>query len=210
VALLSIGLVSDAGRRHSWLVLIKGAGIRSLLLAIEQLEGSHAVAAVKAALPEHVRAQIEPRVLASGQYPVEVSAALQVAVRDVLGGGSWELSHRLGVDASLIDFRGIYRIFLRAIDRDSLWDRIERAFGQYNSQGVMRWIERTKTGARGIAEGVSGFNEGLWASTAGRMQGFMHLSGAKTAIVRAVDPTPESCRFEARWEADLEANRSCR
>jgi hypothetical protein len=182
-------------------VLIKGAGIRSLLLAIEQLKGSGAVGAGKAALPYHVRAQIEPQILASGLYPVEVSAALQVAVRDVLGGGSWEISHRLGVEASLIDFRGIYRIFLRALERDGIWDRIERAFAQYNSQGVMRWTERTASGARGHAAGVTGYNEGVWASTAGRMQGFMQLSGAKTASVRAVDPTPESCRFEARWEA---------
>lgn len=181
-------------------MLIKGAGIRSLLLAIEELKGTGAVAAVKAALPEHVRAQIEPQILASGLYPVEVSASLQVAVRDVLGGGSWEISHRLGVEAALIDFRGIYRVFLRALDRDSIWDRIERAFAQYTSQGIMRWTERTSSGARGHAAGVSGYNEGLWVSAAGRMQGLMMLSGAKKAVVRAVDPTPESCRFEARGE----------
>jgi len=180
-------------------VLIKGAGIRSLLLAIERLHGADAVARVLAAVPEDVRVRLEPRVLASRQYPVEVSASLQVAVRDVLGGGSWEISHRLGVEAAYIDFRGIYRVFLRALDYGSVWDRIERAWAQYNSQGTARWTDRTKTSARGVVTGVVGFNEGIWNSVAGRVQGLLLLSGAKTASAIAVHPTPESCQFEASW-----------
>ena len=180
-------------------MLIKGAGIRSLLLAIERLEGPEALAAVKAAVPEHIRQQLKPRVLASRQYPVEVSASLQEAVRDVLGGGSWEISHRLGVEAAFIDFGTIYRVFLRALDYGSVWDRIERAFGQYNSQGTARWTDRTRTSARGIVTGVSGFNDGIWNSVAGRVQGLLLLSGAKRASARAFDGTPESCHFEAEW-----------
>jgi hypothetical protein len=181
-------------------VLIKGTGIRSLLLAIERVQGAGAVAAVKAAVPPHIRAQIEPQIVVSRQYPVEVSASLQVAIRDVLGGGSWELSRRLGVEAAYIDFQGIYRIFLRALDYGSVWNRLERAWLQYNSQGAMRWADRTKTSARAVITGVEGYNEGLWGSVAGRVEGLLLLSGAKKAEVLVIDPTPESCTLAASWK----------
>jgi hypothetical protein len=181
-------------------VLIKGAGIRSLLIAIERLEGPEGLAAVKAALPADVRARIEPQVLASRQYPVQISAALQVAVRDTIGHGSWEISHRLGVEAAKVDFTGIYRVFLRAMDYGSIWNRIEHAFAQYNSQGSIAWTERTRTSARGQVTGVVGYNDGLWNSVAGRVQGLLLLSGAKSASARAFDGTPHSCSFEASWQ----------
>ena len=59
--------------------------------------------AVKAALPDAIRAQLEPGVLPVQWYPVEVPATIQVAIRDVLGDGSWEVSHRLGVAAWVDD-----------------------------------------------------------------------------------------------------------
>ncbi|MEJ7733678.1 MAG: hypothetical protein WKG00_31345 [Polyangiaceae bacterium] len=180
-------------------MLFKGAGIRSLLIAIERLEGAEGLAAVKAAAPAGVRARIEPQVLASRQYPVEISAALQIAVRDTIGGGSWEISHRLGVEAAYIDFKGIYRVFLRAMDYGSVWNRIERAFAQYNSQGSVKWTDRTRTSARGQVTGVIGYNDGMWSSVAGRVQGLLLLSGAKEASARAFDGTPQSCSFEATW-----------
>ena len=58
-----------------------------MLLAIEQLHGAGSVEAVKAALPEWIRAELEPSVMPVNWYPVEVCAELHVAMRDVLGKG---------------------------------------------------------------------------------------------------------------------------
>ena len=95
---------------------IRGAGIRSLLLAIEKLHGPAGLEAVKGAVPKHVREQVE-HVLPVQWYDVEVSSTLQIAVRDVLGGGKWDESHHIGFEAARIDFGGLYRVFVRADER---------------------------------------------------------------------------------------------
>jgi hypothetical protein len=109
------------------------------------------------------------------------------------------VSYQLGIEAGRIDFGGIYRVFLRVIDFDTLLDRTERAFRQYNSHGSAQWIERTRTSAVGEVHGVSGFNDGIWHSIAGRYAGLLQLCGAKIAEVEVVDPAPTHCRFIARW-----------
>jgi len=120
---------------------IRGAGLRSTLIAVEQLHGAGGVEKVKAALPAGVRTEIEPSILPVSWYPVEVAAQIHVAIRDVLGGGKWDLSHKLGALASRIDFTGLYRVFVRAVQYDTIWDRAERAWNQYNSQGDARWLD---------------------------------------------------------------------
>jgi hypothetical protein len=178
---------------------VRGAGIRSVLLAIEQLHGAGAVEAVKAALPEATRAQLEPMVLPVRWYPIEVSAALHVAVRDVLGKGDWGVSHQLGVVASRIDFTGLYRVLVRAVPYDSIWDRAQRAWQQYNSQGDARWVERGASSAVGIIRGVNGYNMGLWGSVAGRTEGMLQMAGVKAASVTVVEGTAIGGKISAIW-----------
>ena len=81
-----------------------------------------AITSVKAAIAPQLLAQIEPRVLPVAWYPVEVTAALHVAIRDVLGHGKWTASRALGVQAAQIDFNGIYRGFLRSMQYDTVFE----------------------------------------------------------------------------------------
>jgi hypothetical protein len=176
----------------------KGVAFRSTLLAIERLHGEGAVARVKDAMPERHRASME-NILAVNWYPIEVSAALHVAIRDTIGRGEWRESHRLGVEAARIDFTGIYRAVLRAIQYDTIWDRMERAWTTYMSGGNAKWEERGHGTMRGYVEGVAGFNNGMWLATAGRMEGLLLLSGAKGASAEPSDMTPTAAKFEALW-----------
>jgi hypothetical protein len=180
---------------------VRGAGIRSALLAIEQLYGDGPLQEVKAALPQAIRAQLEPNVLPVQWYPVETSAQLHVAVRDVLGKGEWTVSHELGAVASRIDFGGIYRVLVRAAPYDSIWDRAQRAWQQYNSQGDAKWIERGASSAVGVIRGVHGYNMGLWQSVAGRTEGMLQMAGVKAASVTVVEGTAIGARIEAIWVA---------
>ncbi|MGZ5969978.1 MAG: hypothetical protein ACXWP4_20035, partial [Polyangiales bacterium] len=93
----------------------KGAAIKSTLAAIEKLYGAAAHRAVIEAVPADVRAMITPTVIPVRWYPVEVSAAIHLALRDRFGHGSWEPSHAVGVEAARNEFTGIYRVFLRAV-----------------------------------------------------------------------------------------------
>jgi hypothetical protein len=178
---------------------IKGTGIRSLFEAIRKLRGEEGLAAVLEAVPADVRDELEPRVVASRFYPVRVSASLQQAVHDTIGHGHWTLSHQLGVEAAHIDFSGVYRIFIRTLGDDTLWNAIERAFQQYNSQGEAKWLDRRRGRARGVVTGVEGYNEGMWQSVAGRVEGLLTLAGARGASVEVRNPRPDGCELEAIW-----------
>jgi hypothetical protein len=177
----------------------KGAAIKSTLQAIANLRDAAALDAVKGALPAAIRAQIEPHVLPVAWYGVEVTAAIHVAIRDVLGGGQWSFSHTIGVEAARIDFNGIYRLFLRSMQYDSLWDRVARAWETYNSQGHPHWEDRTNGSAKGVVTGVSGFNVGMWNAVAGRCESLLTLGGARGASVEVREANATSCRMDALW-----------
>jgi hypothetical protein len=120
-------------------------------------------------------------------------------VRDVLGGGKWNASHRLGVAASRIDFTGVYRVMVRAVQYDTIWDRAERAWMQYNSQGDAHWTDRSESSAIGVIRSVNGYNMGLWQSVAGRMEGLLQLAGVKAASVEVLEGSATAARIEAIW-----------
>jgi hypothetical protein len=82
---------------------------------------------------------------------------------------------------------------------DSMWDRAERAWANYNSQGDTSWVERGPGHATGIVTGVSGFNLGVWEAVAGRLEGLLQLSGAKGATIEVKESSPTGCRLDAMW-----------
>jgi hypothetical protein len=177
----------------------KGAAIKSTLQAIERLHGEESLARVKGALAPAILAQIEPRVLTVAWYPIEVSAAVHLAIRDVIGQGDWSASRAIGVEAARIDFNGIYRVFLRSLQYDTIWERTQRAWVNYNSQGTARWEERAPGTAQGMVTGVTGFNVGVWNAVAGRLESLLHMSGARGATIDVHDATSTSCSFDAMW-----------
>jgi hypothetical protein len=180
-------------------VKVRGAGIRSTLFAIEELYGKAGLEHVKEALPPHLRAELEPALLPVKWYPVEIPATIHFTVRDAFGGGTWDASHKLGVAASRIDLTGIYRVLVRAVQYNTIWDRTEQAWSRYNSQGDARWVERGPSSAIGIIRGVGGFNMGLWCSVAGRTEEMLRMSGVKSASVVVAEGTPTSARLDAVW-----------
>jgi hypothetical protein len=179
-------------------VKIKGTGIRSALIAIERLYGADAVVRVKAVMPPRLR-EVVDKVHPLEWYPVEVSAAVHLAVRDVIGGGSWDASHAIGREAARVDFTGIYKVLVRTVQYDTIWDRIELAWTRYASAGEAKWYERGPGHAKAFVSGVAGYNNGLWASVAGRCEGMLLLSGARGAAVSMIEPANTSCSFEALW-----------
>jgi len=178
--------------------MLKGVAIRSTLRAVERLHGRDAVTRVKQAVPEAARATLE-HVLPVEWYPVEVSAALHAAIREVIGAGSWEASHALGVEAAKLEFTGLYKALIRAVQYDTVWDRMERVWTTYNTTGKPDWFERGRGRARGTIIGVAGYNEGIWQSVAGRCEGILVLCGARGANVVTKNPSSTRCDFEAMW-----------
>ena len=152
-----------------------------------------------AALPADVRAELGEHVLPVRWYPIHVVSALHVAVRDELGQGRWTESHRLGREAGRIDFTSIYRVLLRAVQYETVLERIRTAWAHYNSQGETRWTIHGPGSATGFIWGVEGFNQGQWHSIAGRAEKLLLLAGAQSAEIEVCDPTETSVRLEVLY-----------
>jgi hypothetical protein len=178
--------------------LIKGTALRSTVSAIPRVAGEGGVARVLAALPPHVRDEVERGPLASKWYPTSFSAALHLAIHDALGGGTWLMNHKVGVEAARIDYRGVYRTVLWALDIDGLLDRLPPSWRQYNSRGEAT-IEKGPGRATACVAGVTGFNQGMWTAIAGRVEGLLTMGRAKSAVARVAHATESSCQIDIRW-----------
>ena len=111
--------VARPPRRRSAGPQMKGTAFRSTMKAIEQVHGASALAAVKTALEPGTRDALDRILPRVSWYPVSLSAELHEAVRNVLGGGEWTASRRLGQEAAKIDFTGVYRVVLRTVQYDT-------------------------------------------------------------------------------------------
>lgn len=177
----------------------KGAALRNTFAGLTSLHGAKVVRAVLDAMPEEPRAVFEGKIIPAGWYPVSTSAAFHAAIRDVVGKGSWAVSHAISLEAARLDFTGIYRLLLRAVQYDTIWDRMERAWPHYYTQGDARWAERQRGSAIAVCEGVEGFNPGMWHAVAGRCQGLLLLSGARGAQVELIEGTATRGKLSALW-----------
>ncbi len=177
-------------------MFLKGSGLRSLLGAIEKLHGPGGLERVLAAVPEDLRPELEKPILPVKWYPIGYTTAVHAAVRETLGHGEWNESKRLGHEAALQDFTGVYRVLLRSVHYDTIWDRIQVAFSQYHSQGLAEWVDRQPGCATGVVTGVVGYNLGQWLSIAGRCERLLLMSGAKSAQADILESTATSARIE--------------
>jgi hypothetical protein len=179
-------------------VKVKGLGLRNTLSALEKLHGKAALEGVRAAMPARLR-EATLQVLPLEWYPIEVSAALHVAIRDVLGGGSWKESQRISAAAARVELRGVYRVLMRVVQYDTVWDRMERMWSQFYDAGEARWVEREPGHARAEFRGVAGFNEGMWGSTAGRVEVVLEAAGARGATLSLVTAASTHAIIDALW-----------
>ena len=177
---------------------LKGSGLRHTLVAIDQLHGKAGLDRVKETMPARLREQLAV-VRPLDWYAVEVTAALHVAIRDVLGNGSWAESQRISRAAAKMDLSGPYRVMMRAVQYDTVWDRMERIWLQYYDAGEARWVERERGHARAEVTGVAGFNEGMWRTVAGRIEILLEMTGARSPDVSLKDVTSTRCTMVALW-----------
>ncbi len=154
---------------------------------------------IVAALAPDIRTMLEPVVLASSMYSIEVPCAIHEAVRVQLGGGSVSANRKLGAAAAREDFRGVYRIFIRIADYPRLLQGIERAWRQYNSRGEVSWTLRGDSEAECVISDVNGYSEAMWHSIAGRFETMLVLSGAKRASVAVSEWSDNRVALRARW-----------
>jgi hypothetical protein len=179
-------------------VRIKGLGLKNTLKSIEKLHAKAGLDRVKDAMPPRAREAVS-QILPIEWYPVEVCAALHIAIRETIGGGAWSESQKISREAAKIELFGPYRLMMRAVQYDTIWDRMERMWPQYYDAGEAKWVERGKGNATAEFRGVAGFNEGMWLSIAGRIEILLDRTGARAAIATLKDPSSTHATIEALW-----------
>jgi hypothetical protein len=179
-------------------VTLRGSVMRHNLKAIRNLYGADGYERIMGVLKPNVREKLEHVVPVEG-VPVDVFAQLHEAVRATVGNGKWDAAHAIGMEAARLEFAGVYRVLIRAIHYDDVWDRIQRTWDHIVGTGAFRWIERNEGHARAEIAGVPGFNLGCWWSAAGRCEKLLLLSGAKSANVSIVEHGVGRATFDAVW-----------
>lgn len=178
---------------------VRGTALRSVLIACDALYGDGASRRVLDALDPAIRDALSGAVLGASWYPVRYQAALQDAVRTVLGAGSLDANKRVGRQAALDDFRGVYRIFLPLLTWDLLWASLSRAWLRYNSCGDVIVEDRQARSAICKVRGVDGYTEPMWSAIAGRLQGIIELAGGRDVRVRITGFSSTSAQVVLTW-----------
>ena len=177
---------------------VKGIGLKHTLAAIEKLHGKPALARVHEAMPPRL-SEVLANVKMLDWYPIELSAAMHAAIREALGNGTWDESHRISRAAALAEIAGPYRMLLRAVQYDTIWDRMERMWSQFYDTGEARWTERGRGHATAEVMGVAGFTEGIWRSVCGRVEGVLEATGARGPAVTLKNTSSTKGTIEALW-----------
>jgi hypothetical protein len=150
-----------------------------LIAGLARLEGPEAVAKMIPLLPAELgRAVKLNSFLSGGWYPIEDYRLLHAAMQKVTGRGP-DISYQVGKDATLEDFRGIYRILTFVLSPEFLMKRSGPLFNRYYDTGKLTILEAKRGMGRAHFTGCTGFNRALWEDTIGGTMGILEACGAK-------------------------------
>lgn len=180
---------------------IKGTAVRSALSAIKRLCPPGTLPKMLPLLPEKIAPAVEHTAfLAAGWYPLATiraifGAAMHATGRDV------ELVRAISRDATLDDFRGIYRLLTFVLSPEFLMRRSPGIFKRYYDTGSLEVVARA-----GYAEarylGCTGFDDVLWADVLAGSLAVLEACGArnpKLEIVRGGGAGDVDCHVVTRW-----------
>jgi hypothetical protein len=181
---------------------VKGVAFRSTLNALRGVRGSDAVAAtldqLEAPFAESLRLG---GLSASAWYPLASYRALLAAARRATRSGP-ELLRALGREASLTDFRGVYRVVAFVLSPQRLIAQAPRAWALYFDSGAIEIVEAREGMARARYTNCAGFDRNVWERAIGGSLGLLEVCGAQHVRLRVVSgggDGDDSLDLEARW-----------
>jgi hypothetical protein len=164
---------------------VKGVAIRGILMAIDrQCPGARAQ--MMARLPDQIAPAVEHEsFLAAGWYPLAQLRAIYGAVMEVTG-RDVSLVRELSREATLNDFRGIYRLLTCVLSPEFLMRRSPGLFHRYYSDGSLA-VPLARSGyCRAIYTGCNGFDYVLWEDVIAGSSAILEVCGAKDIVVTRV------------------------
>jgi hypothetical protein len=183
-------------------VRTKGIAFRGFLTTLERLRGTDAVEGTLRELPPEVSRAIRlGEVVATGWYPVAWYRELHHAMNRACREPGLELSRRIGLESTIADFRGIYRLLLRVVSSETLVSQAPRLFGMFFDGGEVEMVETGK--GFGVIEftGWHGFDKAVWTDIAAAVEGVLVARRAfdiRSRVLRGGDLGGAMC-LECRW-----------
>jgi hypothetical protein len=158
---------------------VKGKALRSILAATEEEGGASAAPEVLAGVPPGPRAEVACKPPATQYDSASPHAALQTALRVVLGRGDLAANRRMGERAARIDCSGVDSVFLSLSGPRATPRRMERTWPNHGSYGQLEaeFPESTRAPLRVV--GADGYREDVWHAVLGRAFCVLALAGAR-------------------------------
>jgi hypothetical protein len=189
--------VSAPGREPQ----IKGTAIRGIINAVARRCPAGTLRQMLPLLPPQVAPAVEhDAFIAAGWYPLAhlraiFAAAMQATGRDVA------LVRELSRDATLDDFRGIYRLLTFVLSPEFVMRRGPGIFGRYYDTGSLEVVARA-----GYCEahyrGCAGFDSVLWADVLAGSAAVLEACGARDVtftILRGGGDGDDACDVVGEW-----------
>jgi hypothetical protein len=159
---------------------IKGLTFRSFIGAARRLYGPAVVEKMLPYLPADVAAAIgKDRFITSGWYPLSQYRALHAALARATGGDPPALARAIGRDATMDDFRGIYRVLAFVLAPEFLMRRAPGIWSRYYDTGTLEVPAARRGYAEARFRGCAGFDRVLWEDAIGGCLGTLEVCGAK-------------------------------
>jgi hypothetical protein len=158
---------------------VKGLAFRGILNAVERLHGASALEAVKRLLP--------PTLLVSGNwYPIDQYKQLLAAALQVVGPGPTAI-RTVSREATLDDFRGIYRVLTFVLSPEFLMKRAPGLFNRYYDTGKLAILEARDGLVRARYTECAAFNRLMWEDVVGGSVGVLEACGARDIQLHVLD-----------------------
>jgi hypothetical protein len=180
----------------------KGVALLGVLKSFEALHGRAAYEAAIDTLPEALRDRVVLNgILGGSWYPIEEYRRIHLAAQQAARRGP-DLARDLSREATLDDFRGIYRLLTFVLSPHGMLRKAPSAWSRYYDGGRLEIREARDDFAQARFSGCEGFDSTLWQDAIGGCLGVLQACGAKDIDVRVLaggrdgDQTME---IETRW-----------
>lgn len=188
---------------------VKGLAFRSVLTALEALEGPAVVAQVRAALSPATASELAA-LTANAWYPIEAYKDLWACIQAATGNRR-DLPRHIGFRATELDLKLIHRLAFAALSVTTVVTIAVRLFGTYYDTGKARCEVISARRIRVTFSGCEGFSEPMWSEIRGSVECFAakaSKSTASTVMVSGGGEGSPDCTVEVYWHAAREQTTS--
>jgi hypothetical protein len=176
---------------------VKGLAFLGILKAAERLHGAPVLEAIKKELP----APLTGLLVTGNWYPIDLYRELLTVTSKVLGHGPAAI-RAVSREATLQDFRGIYRVLTFVLSPEFLMKRAPGMFNRYYDTGKLEILEARDGLVRAQYTECAGFNRLMWEDVIGGSAGVLEACGGRDIqvhIARGGSDDDAHLQIDATW-----------